>query len=154
MKEEIERGLENLVLWQKAIALAKKICNDILPLMPPDERYSMTSQLRHACQSIPANINEGYGRYYYQESIRFCYIARGSLEESFSHLKLAQELDYLDFDTYHKVYDDIQEMRRLLSGYISYLKNSKRGSTEPGADLHIQESPRTYSADEDAISYS
>ena len=154
MKENAERGLESLKLWQKAIELAKRICTDILPLLPPDERYSMTPQMRRACQSIPANIAEGYGRYYYQENIRFCYIARGSLEETFSHLKLAYDLDYLDFNSYNPIYDDIQELRRLLSGYISYLKSSKLGSTEPGADLHIQESPRTNSTDEDAISYS
>ena len=152
MKENAERGLESLKLWQKAIELAKSICTDILPLLPPDERYSMTPQLRRACQSIPANIAEGYGRYYYQENIRFCYIARGSLEETFSHLKLAYDLNYLDVNSYNPIYDDIQELRRLLSGYISYLKSSKRGSTEPGADLLTQESHIIYNPNENTSS--
>jgi len=51
-------------------------------------------------QSIPANIAEGYGRYYYQDNVRFCYIARGSLEETLSHLVLAHELNYISTNTY------------------------------------------------------
>jgi len=148
MNENVERGLESLKLWQRSITFAKSICSEILPLLPSDEKYSMTSQLRRSCQSVPANIAEGYGRYYYQDNVRFCYIARGSLEETFSHLKLAYELDYLDRDIYSSLCDDIQEIRRILSGYISHLKTSKRGSAEPGADLHIQEAPTGYIVDE------
>ena len=147
MKENTERGLESLKLWQRSIVFAKGICSEILPLLPPDEKFSVTSQLRRSCQSVPANIAEGYGRYYYQDNIRFCYIARGSLEETFSHLTLARELDYLELDVYNSVCDDIQEMRRMLSGYISFLKTSKRGSAEPGADLQIREAPPIYIAD-------
>ena len=113
-----------------------------------NEKYSMTSQLRRSCQSVPANIAEGYGRYYYQDNVRYCYIARGSLEETFSHLNLAHELDYLDNDIYDSLCNDIQEMRRMLSGYISYLKTSKRGSTEPGAILHIREASTDYMVDD------
>ena len=108
----------------------------------------MTSQLRRSCQSVPANIAEGYGRYYYQDNVRYCYISRGSLEETFSHLNLAHELDYLDNEIYDSLCNDIQEVRRMLSGYISYLKTSKRGSAEPGVDLHIREAPTAYIVDE------
>ena len=148
MNEYAERGLESLKLWQRSVDFAKRICSEILPLLPSEEKYSMISQLRRSCQSVPANIAEGYGRYYYQDNIRFCYISRGSLEETFSHIKLAHKLNYLDLDTYNSVYNDIQEMRRLLSGYITYLKTSKRGSTEPGAGLQIRELPIPYNIDE------
>ncbi len=60
-----------------------------------EEKWGLSQQIRRSAQSIPANIAEGYGRYYYQETIRFCYIARGSLEETLSHLVLAHELGYI-----------------------------------------------------------
>ncbi len=61
------------------------------------------TNLRRSVQSIPANIAEGYGRFYYQESIRFCYIARGSLEETFNHITLAQQLHYLNDETFQSL---------------------------------------------------
>lgn len=95
MADSGDKGLETLQVWQKAIALAVQVCKQVLPLLPVQEKWSLADQLRRSVQSIPANIAEGYGRYYYQDSIRFCYIARGSLEETFSHLTLARELGYL-----------------------------------------------------------
>ncbi len=85
MVDEAEKGLESLQVWQKAMALAVAICKDFLPLIPSEEKYVLKDQLRRSIQSIPANIAEGFGRYYYQEGVRFCYIARGSLTESKSH---------------------------------------------------------------------
>ena len=70
-------GIETLKVWQKAMDLAVKVYREIIPLLPVEEKYALASQLRRSAQSIPANIAEGYGRYYYQDNIRFCYIARG-----------------------------------------------------------------------------
>ena len=85
-----DKGLETLLVWQKSLAFTIEVCKTILPKLPVQEKWSLVDQLRRSAQSIPANIAEGYGRFYFQESIRFCYIARGSLEETFSHLTLAQ----------------------------------------------------------------
>ena len=41
-----------------------------------------------------ANIAEGYGRYHYLDSLRFFYIARGSLTETISHIITAHDLKY------------------------------------------------------------
>jgi len=81
MEDEI-KGLESLQVWQRSLVFAVKICKEVIPLLPKDERWVMGLQLRRSAQSIPANIAEGYGRFYYQEGVRFCYIARGSLEEN------------------------------------------------------------------------
>ena len=73
-----EKGLETLLIWQRSLEFAKLVCKEVLPQLPSQENWALANQLRRAVQSIPANIAEGYGRYYFQESVRFCYIARGS----------------------------------------------------------------------------
>ena len=144
MSESKDKGLDTLQVWRRALAFATHICLQILPLLPAEEKWCLSSQLRRSVQSVPANIAEGYGRYYYQESIRLCYIARGSLEETFSHITLAHELGYIPSDINFQVLNEMQEIRRMLNGYIAFLKQSKRGITEPGANLYIHEEPPNY----------
>jgi four helix bundle protein len=149
---EIEdKGLETLQVWRRYVVFAGRVCRDILPTFPPDEKWSMASQLRRAVQSIPANIAEGYGRYYYQDAVRFCYIARGSMEETFSHIFLACNLGYISQDTFESLNREIQELRRMLSGYINFLKNSKRGLGEPGSGLSMKEDASLYYTDSDDL---
>ncbi|MCJ7623726.1 MAG: four helix bundle protein [Anaerolineaceae bacterium] len=127
--------------------LAVTICRDILPTLPDKEKYSLTNQLRRSAQSIPANIAEGYGRYYYQEGIRFCYIARGSIEETYTHLIMAHRLGYLVEDLFLSMAEEIDELRKMLNGYIAYLKRSKRGANEPGSSTNLREVPQEYEAE-------
>jgi len=148
MEDEI-KGLESLQVWQRSLVFAVKICKEVIPLLPKDERWVMGLQLRRSAQSIPANIAEGYGRFHYQEGVRFCYIARGSLEETLSHLTLALELGYLQKEDYSVFADEIKELRRILSGYIAYLKRTKRGETEPGSTHSVREDNFIYSPDLD-----
>jgi four helix bundle protein len=144
MVEEGDKGLETLKVWQRAMAFATLVCQQIIPLLPAEEKWAMSAQLRRAVQSIPANIAEGYGRFYYQESIRFCYIARGSLEETFSHLTQAYQLSYFQDGMYRSLAKEVTELRRLLNGYILFLKRSKRGANEPGANLVIRDDPAPF----------
>jgi four helix bundle protein len=144
-----ERGLETLQVWQKAMAFAINIQQIILSTLPLDEKWALTSQLRRSAQSIPANIAEGYGRYYFQEGVRFCYIARGSLEETYTHISLAHKLGYISQDTFNKFNVEIQDIRRLLNGYINFLKKSKRGENEPGSTHQIQDDSFRYIPDVD-----
>ncbi len=127
--------------------LAVWLCKELIPRLPKEERFALTDQIRRSAQSIPANIAEGYGRFYYQENIRFCYIARGSLEETRSHLILAREMGYLTPDLVQKAEGDIAVLRKLISGYISYLRTEKPGQNEPGASIH-EETP-VYTMDDD-----
>jgi four helix bundle protein len=139
-----EKGLETLQVWQLAINFSTMICLEIIPGFPVQEKWALVDQLRRSAQSVPANIAEGYGRYYYQDSVRFCYIARGSLEEVFSHITLAHRLGYLKDETYSKLNDKVHDLRRMLNGYINFLKKSKRGANEPGANLSVREDSLPY----------
>ncbi len=136
MRPNEGKGLESLQVWQKALDFAVMICKDQLPSFPPGEKYALTDQLRRAVQSIPSNIAEGFGRYYYQEGIRFCYIARGSLNETLSHLYLAQRMGYVSEQAMKRYIHAIDEIDRMLSGYITFLRKSKRGATEDAHAIH------------------
>jgi len=122
-----KQGLTDLIVWQKARELAVFVCREVLPLFPTEEKYALEQQLRRCLQSVPAAIAEAYGRYTFQEGIRFSYIARGSLEETYSHLILAKDLEYISSDKILICIDMYKETARLLNGYIEYLKRSKKG---------------------------
>lgn len=62
---------------------------------PKEEIYGLTSQLRRAAYSVPANIVEGSSRESKKDYLHFLYIARGSLSETQYFVHLARRLDYL-----------------------------------------------------------
>jgi four helix bundle protein len=137
-------GLDKLDAWCKAIDFAVRVNKDVLPLLPIDEKWSLNQQLRRSSQSIPANIAEGHGRYYFQDNVRFCYIARGSLEETLSHLAYANKVGYLSDTLYKCLAADGENLNRLINGYIGFLKKSKQGSNEPGANHSLSDSSSAY----------
>ena len=68
-------GLRRLQVWTRAKDFVLKIYKQVLPLLPAEEKWGLGQQLRRASVSIPANIAEGHGRFYYQDNVRFCYAA-------------------------------------------------------------------------------
>jgi four helix bundle protein len=139
------QGLETLEAWKKSKGFAVKIYKEILPLFPVEEKWNLSQQIRRAVSSIPANIAEGHGRYYYQDNIRFCYIARGSLTEVYSHITLARELGYIPIEKHKEITELTEELIRIINGYIAYLKRSKIGANEPGANQFVREESAPYS---------
>ncbi len=63
---------------------------------PREELYGLTSQLRRAACSVPANTVEGASRESKRDYLHFLYIARGSLMETGYFIHLSQRLGYLD----------------------------------------------------------
>lgn len=120
-----EMGLESLQVWQKARRLTVLVCREILPKFPGEEKFALTQQLRRAVQSIPANIAEAHGRYHFQDAKRFCYIARGSIDETLSHLLIAHDLHYISDDQLDECREAWRDIYRLLHGYIEYLKRNQ-----------------------------
>jgi len=135
-----ERGLENLRVYIMARELVGFVYKDLVPELPEDEKCGLVSQIKRAVISIPANIAEGYGRYYFQENIRYCYNARGSLEELFSHLIIAADLNYLLESEFARAINQIGDLRKAINGYIRYLKGRKEEYLEESGDQNIRES--------------
>jgi len=137
-------GLKRLKIWVRSKDFAIKIYRRVLPLLPAEEKWNLNQQLRRSSLSISANIAEGYGRFYYQENVRFCYVARGSLEETLSHLTFALEMNYISFELYTEFETEGEEIDKMLNGYIGFLKKSKQGANEPGANYQAHEASAPY----------
>ncbi len=81
MESNLKHGYKNLIAWQKADELARKVYF-LTTTFPKEEVYGLTSQLRRAGLSVPTNIVEGYGRNNKKEFHHFLSITLGSLAEA------------------------------------------------------------------------
>jgi four helix bundle protein len=149
------QGLKRLQVWVRAKDFALVIYRRVLPLLPAEEKWNLNQQIRRTSLSVSANIAEGYGRFYYQDNVRFCYNARGSLEETFSHLAFAFEANLIPEELYKELEQEGEEIDKMLNGYIGYLKKSKKGANEPGVNSTIREETEPYAAEsfEDSINF-
>ena len=89
------KSFEDLIVWQQAhqFVLGVYRCTE---KFPAKEVYGLTSQLRRAAVSIPANIAEGFKKRGKADKGRYLNIAQGSLEECRYYLILCTELRYAD----------------------------------------------------------
>ena len=147
-------GLEKLDVWCKAQDFAVRIHKELFTILPVEEKYALSQQIRRSSQSIPANIAEGHGRFYFQDNVRFCYIARGSLEETLSHIVYAHKVGYVSETLYKSFSVDGENLNRLVNGYIGFLKKSKQGANEPGSNYSVREQPADYSVEDNSTSSS
>lgn len=145
----VAKGFEGLEVWQKARQLMIVVHKRIVPLFPSEEKWDLAHQIRSSSKSIMANIAEGYARYYYQDNVRFCYNARGSLDETINHLITARDLGYIPESLCGEVRTLADEVRRMLNGYIAYLRRRRQGENEPGSNLSIREGHTTYAISTD-----
>ena len=88
---------------------------------PREELFGLTSQLRRACASIPANIAEGCGRNSDPELARFLRIALGSANEAEYHLILARDLNYLEAPAHDHLVAELNELKSMISSLIDRL---------------------------------
>jgi four helix bundle protein len=138
------QSLKKLQVWVRAKDFGLKIYKQVLPSLPPEEKWNLNQQLRRSSLSISANIAEGHGRFYYQENVRFCYNARGSLQETLSHLIFSFEMEFIPAVLYNELEVEGEEIEKMLNGYIGFLKKSKQGANEPGVNYAVREEMETY----------
>lgn len=115
------KHFKDLQVWQAAYALAREVYV-VTKGFPKEETFGLTSQIRRAATSVPANIAEGFGRFSDVELRRFCQIACGSLYELETHLMLAYDLGYLN-DTMRENLTEklLVDARRLLIAFLRKL---------------------------------
>lgn len=110
-----------MIVWQKAHQFVLSVYR-LTENFPKNETYGLTSQLRRAAVSIPANIAEGFKKKSKADKARFMNIAQGSLEECRYYLVLARDLNYGDTNP---LQIQIEEVSKLLEAYTTAILNSR-----------------------------
>jgi four helix bundle protein len=111
----------DLVVWQKAHEFVLNVYR-FSANFPKSEQYGLTSQLRRAAVSIPANIAEGYKKRSKVDKMRFYNIAQGSLEECRYYLILSEDLEYGKTESLKAL---ANEVARLCTSYIEAIKREE-----------------------------
>src|SRR6266487_2134871 len=109
------RPHEKLDVWNKSIELVIAVYKNTDPF-PKDERFGLTSQLRRAAVSIPANIAEGAGRKSPKEFTYFLSNAQGSASEVETELLIAHRLNYLTEANYLSLRATQDDLGKMLIG--------------------------------------
>jgi four helix bundle protein len=89
---------------------------------PRFAKNTMGTQIVRSADSIAANIGEGHGRYHDGNRCTFCYYSRGSLQETITWLQKANNRQLISDDRFTQLSADLVTVRRLLNGYIRFLK--------------------------------
>jgi four helix bundle protein len=113
----------DLIVWQKAMDLVEAVYTATASF-PKEETYGLTSQIRRAVVSIPANIAEGQGRRLSKEYLYFLANARGSLLELDTHLEIAVRLRYLEVKKHSALKERLDDVGRMLNGLMRAVEAS------------------------------
>ncbi len=115
------KSYTDLEVWKKMRNLKIKI-EKLAKTFPSEERFRLSDQVIRSARSVNASIAEGHGRYTFPDRIHFCIIARGSLSETFNHLIDGYDCAYLTVETLTEFKNEINEVEKILNGYINWLR--------------------------------
>jgi four helix bundle protein len=115
------KTFEDVEIWQKAHQWVLSIYR-LTEDFPKHELFGLTSQLRRAAVSVPANFAEGFKKMGLNDKLRFYNIAQGSLEECRYYLILANDLHYGDVSDLRV---EIEAISKMLEAYMRSIRNSR-----------------------------
>jgi four helix bundle protein len=98
----------------------------LIKQLPPAERFALDTQMRRAAVSITNNIAEGHGRWHYQENLRFCRIARGSVDEILDDLNVCTDESYGEQALVSQLRSEAYALIGRINGYMAYLRRSQQ----------------------------
>ena len=120
------RAHHQLRVWQAAMVLVREVYA-VSAQFPAEERFGLTAQIRRSAVSVPSNIAEGAALASRREFSHFLVIARGSLSELDTQLRIAQDLGFCDAAELIKT---IEMLFALLAGLLRAQAATKSGSAD------------------------
>jgi four helix bundle protein len=125
MSSQLERSSmrphQKLDLWRRAIEFVVAIYK-LTELFPKEEKFGLTSQMRHASVSIAANISEGAARTSVKEFMQFLSHSQGSASEVDTELIIAARLGYVLDEEYQKLSRDLDDIGRMITRLCQSLR--------------------------------
>lgn len=123
------RKLEDLEAWQEA----RKLCAGVYILTnnyPKTEKYNLIKHLRESSRGVPANIAEGFGRYFFKENLRFYGISKGCLYEIKNDIYLSFDVRLINKEILKRFINQIDKVEAKINGLIrnslNKMKNNKQ----------------------------
>jgi four helix bundle protein len=120
----VGRDYTKIKAWQLTDELALLVYR-ITKEFPKSEMWGLTSQMRRAAVSVPANMVEGSTRRNKKEYLQFLYIAKSSLAELGYYIKFTKRCGYLDTGNFEVSWATTQESLKTLQGLISYIEKNE-----------------------------
>jgi four helix bundle protein len=130
--EENIRSYRDLRVWKEAMDLAVE-CYALTKGFPKEEIFGLTSQIRRAAASVPANIAEGYGRDSAGHYVNFLRTAQGSLKELETHLLLSGRIGLVSASCIEGILARSENVGKMLRGLIRSIQRS----SNPTADARL-----------------
>lgn len=115
------RNFEDVEIWKKSHAFVLSVYR-LTENFPKHELFGLTSQLRRAAVSVPANFAEGFKKTGKADKLRFYNIAQGSLEECRYYLILVNDLNYGDVS---RLKTNLEEISKMLGSYMQKIRNDR-----------------------------
>ncbi|MEO1074764.1 MAG: four helix bundle protein [Bacteroidota bacterium] len=123
MNRSIE-SYTDLLVWQRAMDLVDSVYA-VTRSFPKSEQFGLTAQVRRAVVSIPSNIAEGWGRPSRKDFLRFLYIARGSLYEVETQLRIAKRQGFVHGDDLTGMLSQAETLSKMLLGLTRSLEKRR-----------------------------
>lgn len=105
-------------------------CYGLTKGFPKDETFGLTSQIRRAASSVPANIAEGYGRDSAGHYVNFLRTAQGSLKELETHLLLASRISLIETISAERMLTRSEGVGKMLRALIRSIQHSSNPTAE------------------------
>jgi four helix bundle protein len=119
------RPHERLDVWRKSVDFVVDVYK-LTESFPNEEKFGLTSQIRRAAVSVPANIAEGAGRQSEKEFVHFLSNAQGSASELSTEILIAFRLGFLAEQTYQTAHDELDDIGRMIHGLSRHLKSKQK----------------------------
>ena len=120
---------EDIEAWKRARELTKKIyaCTQVGAFA---RDFGLKDQIRRAAVSVMSNIAEGFERGGNGEFVQFLAMSKGSCGEVRCQLYAAFDQNYLDQLQFDELFQESEEISRMISGFIAYLKQTELRGTK------------------------
>lgn len=111
------KSYRELSVWKRSMELVVEVYR-LIKLLPKEEMYALSDQMRRAAVSIPSNIAEGYSRNSDKELAQFLYIARGSKSELETQLLITVSLGYVSDAQVQTALAQCEEVGKMLNAFL------------------------------------
>src|SRR4030042_6081216 len=120
-KKKDIHSFEDLEVYKLAREFSRKV-GKLIQKLPPMEDYNLKGQMRRAKLSVTNNIAEGYGRYHFQENMKYCRQSRGTICELIDDFNECSDNGYIDQGYRDELKSDAYQLMKVLNGYIASIK--------------------------------